>query len=160
MSEEMMFATESQIDEFNNQTEDVINAQKFLIFKTDGLKMGVDAEFVVEILTDQTVTFLPMMPEFVRGIINMRGQLVPIMDIRIRLGKPPKDDCIILVLNVEGTFLGLLVDDMDQMLDIPKDSILPMSAQNAHELVSGMCSLPDGSGTMMVLDCVQLVTHV
>jgi purine-binding chemotaxis protein CheW len=45
------------------------------------------------------------------------------------------------------------------MIDIPVDSILPVPARNAQQLVSGMCTLPDESGTMMVLDCDQLLRH-
>jgi purine-binding chemotaxis protein CheW len=55
--------------------------------------------------------------------------------------------------------VGIMVDGVDQMIDIPKDSILPMPAHSNQVLVSGMCSLPDGSGTMMVLDCEQLLRH-
>ena len=55
--------------------------------------------------------------------------------------------------------LGILVDGVDQMLDIPKINIHPLPANSTQMLVSGMCSLPDGSGTLMVLDCAQLMPN-
>ena len=51
------------------------------------------------------------------------------------------------------------MDSVDLMLDIPNDSIVPIPSQSAQKLVSGMCTLPDGSGTMLVLDCEQLIAR-
>ncbi len=156
MNEDVMFASQDT-DIGLAQVDDAIDTQKFLIFMCDNLKLGVTAENVVEILTNQPITYLPMLPDFIRGIINMRGQMVPILDIRARLGKLPKEDCLVVVLNLGDVQLGILVDAVDQMIDIPKANILPMPAHSTQLLVSGMCSLPDGSGTMMVLDCEQLL---
>lgn len=159
MNEEMLFAREDQVIDLSKGTDDTVDFQKFLIFIADDLKLGVVAESVVEILTNQTITYLPRVPEFIRGIINMRGQMVPILDIRARLGKLPLEDSLVIVLNIDGTQLGILADGVDQMTDIPKADILPIPAHSAQLLVSGMCTLPDGSGTMMVLDCDQLMPH-
>ena len=155
----MAFATEDQqLAAWDAmQVSDTVDTQKFLIFLTDELKFGIDAENVVEIITSYSITYLPMVPDYIRGIINLRGQMVPIWDVRLRLGKEEKEDCLIVVLNIDGTYLGVLVDSVDQMTDIPRTSMLPVPAHNAQQLVSGMCTLPDGSGTMMVLDCDQLL---
>ncbi|MCI8502151.1 MAG: chemotaxis protein CheW [Oscillospiraceae bacterium] len=158
MNEDMLFATESQLRELDPaQVEETVDAQKFLILVTDDLKFGVDAEDVIEIITNHTITYLPMLPDFIRGIVNLRGQMIPIVDIRLHLGKPEKEDCLVIVLNIGGAQIGILVDSVDQMIDIPKADILPMPAHSVQKLVSGMCALPDGSGTMMVLDCGQLL---
>lgn len=160
MSEDMLFVTEDQVEDINSaQAEDVSDMKKYLIFVTDDLKLGVDAELVVEINNDQTITYLPMVPEFVRGIINLRGDIIPIIDIRLRLGKMPMEGCLIIVLRVNGIQLGILVDAVDQMVDISEANLLPVPAQSSQFLVSGMCSLPNDGGTMMVLDCDQLLAH-
>ena len=163
MNDEILFATEDQLADLA-PAEEAIDSQKFMIFLCDGLRLGVVAEWVVEILTNLPITYLPMMPDYIPGIINMRGQIIPIVDVRLRLGKMPAADekqnsNLIIVLNIEGTQLGILVDAVDQMIDIPKENILPMPAHSQQLLVSGMCSLPDDSGTMMVLDCGQLMPH-
>ncbi|MCI8840524.1 MAG: purine-binding chemotaxis protein CheW [Oscillospiraceae bacterium] len=143
-----------------NTVDDTVDSQKYLIFMAGHLKLGVVAEDVVEILNNQLITYLPMLPDFIRGIINMRGQMIPILDIRARLGMEPKeDDSLVVVINLGDVQLGILVDAVDQMLDIPKVNLLPMPANSTQLLVSGMCSLPDGSGTMMVLDCEQLMPN-
>lgn len=140
--------------------DEAVESRKYLIFITDDLRLGVDAEYVVEIMNTHTATYLPMMPDYIRGIFNMRGQIIPIMDIRLRLGKFSSDsESLLVVLNYNGTQLGILVDSVEAMLDIPNGSILPIPSQSAQKLVSGMCTLPDGSGTMLVLDCDQLIPH-
>ncbi len=142
-----------------NTVDDMADAQKYLVFMAGHLKLGVIAEDVVEILNNQVITYLPMMPNFIRGIINMRGQMIPIFDVRARLGLPPQEDSLVVVLNLNEVQLGILVDAVDQMLDIPRSNIHPLPANSTQMLVSGMCSLPDGSGTMMVLDCEQLMPN-
>ncbi len=156
MKEDVLFQV--QDDELLLPEEDEVESRKYLIFVVDDLRIGLDAEYVVEILNGYTVTYLPMMPDYIRGIFNMRGQIIPMMDIRLRLGKMPLDGGnLLVVVNYNNTHLGILVDAVELMLDIPNELIMPIPAQSAQKLVSGMCSLPDGSGTMLVLDCDQLL---
>ena len=158
MNDEILFAREDEMEALN--LDDAVDSQKYLIFMAGHLKLGVVAEDVVEILNNQVITYLPMVPDFIRGIINMRGQMIPILDIRARLGMEPQEgDDLVVVINLGDVQLGILVDGVDQMLDIPKNNIHPLPANSTQLLVSGMCSLPDGSGTMMVLDCEQLVPN-
>ena len=134
--------------------------RRYLIFVIDDLKLGVDAEFVVEILSSHTATALPLVPSYVRGIFNMRGQIIPVLDIRRRLGKDDNEaENLLVVLNYDNTQIGILVDAVDQKVEIADESILPVPAQNAQRFVSGMCAIPDGSGTMLVLDCGQLLRN-
>ena len=160
MNDDMMFARQDDMNALNVPIDDAVDSQKYLIFMAGHLKLGVIAEDVVEILNNQVITYLPMVPDYIQGIINMRGQMIPILDIRARLGLPTlEEDSLVVVLNLGDVQLGLLADAVDQMLDIPKANIHPLPANSTQLLVSGMCSLPDGSGTMMVLDCEQLMPH-
>lgn len=129
-----------------------IETTKYLICISDGLLYGIDAEKVETIITDHTITRLPRVPHYVRGIINLRGQIIPVIDIRLRLGKPEADESCILVVNEGSDSMGILVDGVDKMVDILPASILPMPTQNPQKLISGMCSLPDGK-TLLILDC-------
>jgi purine-binding chemotaxis protein CheW len=102
-----------------------------------------------------------MMPNYVKGIINLRGQIVPIIDIRLRLGKPAIEytstTCII-VLNVDSVFIGVIVDAVEQVLDIDYSHISPVPANNREELVSGMISMPDNH-VVLLLDSETLVNN-
>lgn len=155
--EEVLFAREEE----QVQTEEpVSNSRKYLIFLIDDLRLGVSADYVVEIMNAYSVTYLPMMPNYIRGIFNMRGQIIPVMDVRLRLGKPALEEkSLLVVLNYQGTSIGILVDAVDQMIDIPNETILPVPVQSTQKLVSSMATIPDGSGTMLVLDCEELVQH-
>lgn len=152
------FATEEEVTE-DTLAEVVVNSRKYLIFATDDLRLGVDAEYVVEILNNHTITPLPMTPDYIRGIFNMRGQIIPILDIRMKLGKPPANETLLVVISYDGTQVGVLVDSVEQMIEIADNSIQPMPSKSPQRLVSGMCTLPDGSGTMLILDCEQLLAH-
>ena len=98
------------------------------------------------------------MPGYVKGVINLRGQIIPIVDIRLRLGKMPQDNFCSIVVEVEGNMVGIVVDMVEQMVDVPLDYILPVPTNSggSHAMVSGMCTLPDGN-TMLELDCEQLL---
>ncbi len=154
-TEERLFAREDESFLATDLLQEV-QVQQFLIFESDGLQYGADVEYVVEIITSHSITHLPMVPDYVRGIINLRGQVIPIIDLRLRLGRPYREEACIIVLDVNGTQLGILVDGVAQMVAVPKESLLPAHDHSAQKLISGMCSLADGS-TMLVLDCVLLV---
>ena len=151
----MLFA---RVEPEENRPEEAakVLSDKYLIFVSDQLLYGLDAGQVVEILTDFSITYLPQVPHFVRGVINLRGQIIPVVDIRLRLGKMLNEECIIIVVNLNGHEIGILVDNVEKMVDVPKESILPMPNQSAQKMVSGICSLPE-VGTILILDCDQLV---
>ena len=91
INENVLFQIEEDTPEIPT-LEETVESRKYLIFITDDLRLGVDAEYVVEILNTHTATYLPMMPDYIPGIINMRGQIIPIVDVRLRLGKMPAAD--------------------------------------------------------------------
>ncbi|MCI8877761.1 MAG: chemotaxis protein CheW [Oscillospiraceae bacterium] len=157
MPDEVLFAKHDDMDAAVENTAPESLSDKYLICLSDGLLYGIEANEVVEIITDHTITRLPRVPHYVRGIINLRGQIIPIIDMRLRLGKMPQEDNCIMVVNVESQLVGLLVDGVEKMVDIPRESILPMPTQNPQKLISGMCSLPEGT-TMLILDC-DLLLH-
>ena len=148
--ENVLFARES--DMLAEEAAPKLQTNKYLICISEGLLYGIDAEQVETIITDHTITRLPRVPHYVRGIINLRGQITPIIDIRLRLGKPQAEESCIIVVNIGSDCMGILVDGVDKMVDVSRDSILPMPTQNPQKLISGMCSLPDG-GTLLILDC-------
>lgn len=156
MAQDVLFA----IDD-TDETEGVEDIQesrteKYLLFTSAQLLFGVSSEYVVEIITNHTITKLPLVPEYVRGIINLRGQIIPIVDIRMLLGHEGENDQCTIILNIDGTMVGILIDSVLKMTDIEKESIRPDPAQKAQGLVSGICSLPDGQ-TMLVFDCFQIL---
>lgn len=132
-----------------------LNVEKFLNFRSDGLLFGINTKYVIEIITRIQTTSLPMVPHYVKGIINLRGRLIPIIDIRLRLGKYEieyDDKACIVVIEYEGVFIGVIVDTVVNVIDVNIDKISKMPDNSREEMVSGIISLENGE-TLMVLDC-------
>lgn len=154
--QDVLFQTEEDLA--SEETAQEVQTEKYLLFLSDGLLFGVPAEAVVEIITNHTVTWLPLVPSYIRGIINLRGQILPIVDIRRLLGRSDQDSNCMMILQTEGNQIGILVDQVQKMVDVETSTILPTPPQNSADLVSGMCSLEDGQ-TMLVFDCARLLDH-
>ena len=130
--------------------------QQYLLFQSNDLRIGIEVEYVVETIINHSITRLPLVPDYVRGVINLRGEVIPIVDIRLRLGQRGERNDSVIVINVNDTQMGILVDQVDQMVKLPKRQILPVPERNEQKLICGMSSLPAG-GVMLVLDCPALL---
>ena len=128
-------------------------------FNSDGLTIGVSTDYVIEIITNHQITVVPLVPDYVKGIINLRGETVPIIDIRLRMGKPPieytSNTCII-VLNINSTHVGIVVDAVQQVIDIDISEVSPVPIESQQELINGMISL-NNHLVLQLLDCTQLI---
>lgn len=135
-----------------------IPMERYLTFRSDNTTIGVSTNYVIEILTDQIITEIPMVPNFIKGVINMRGQIVPIIDIRVKMGKFAESTgttCII-VLDIDSTCVGILVDGVEQVLDIDKTQISPIPVEDQQGLVDGMISL-SSQEVLLFLNCEELI---
>ena len=107
--------------------EDTIKDQ-YLTFSIEDEDYGVEIAYVKEIIKMQAITKVPKMPTFVEGIINLRGDLVGVLDVRKRFRKPPKEydeDTCIIVINYSEYTLGLIVDAVLETATIRDDKISP-----------------------------------
>jgi len=101
---------------------------KYLTFVLNGEEYGIEIRHVTEIIGIQNITVVPDMPHYIKGVINLRGKVIPVMDVRLRfcLEEREYDDrtCII-VINIEEQSVGMIVDRVSEVLDIPKDDVEP-----------------------------------
>lgn len=101
---------------------------KFLTFSLGKEEYGIEIMYVTEIIGIQPITEIPEMPIFVKGIINLRGKIIPVIDVRIRFNKEYKDyndrTCII-VIDIKDISVGLIVDSVSEVITIPEKDILP-----------------------------------
>ena len=152
--------TEIENMEITNELQEE-NSKKYLTFLADGLIFGVKVDYVTEIITNHSITMLPMLPDYLKGIINLRGQIIPILDIRMRMNKQENttnETSCVIVLNIDSIYIGILVDMVSQVTDINEDKISPPPANNKQELINGILSLPDGT-VLLLLDCNLLVNN-
>lgn len=156
--------TNEQYDEMDTNEFDIDalkaendNSKKYLTFISDSLVFGIPIDNVIEIITNHTVTKLPRVPDYVQGIINLRGQIIPIIDIRLRMNKPaaePTSTNCVIILEVDSVSIGILVDVVLQVFDIENKITPPPS--KSQEFVSGMTTLADGT-VVFCMDCELLV---
>lgn len=120
--------------------------KSFLTFIANGLTYCVDTVHVVEIISEYSPRSIPMVPDYIRGIINLKGKVLPVIDFRLRLGcvdLPPSQNAI--VLQNDNTIICLIVDNVRQVIDIDMRKSAPIPVENKQELTSGMVSLDDGT---------------
>src|SRR5262245_2826321 len=93
---------------------------QYCTFWIDGLFFGVDVDDVQEVLRHQPMTPVPRASEGVRGLINLRGQIVTAVDLRVGLGLPPRGDAQLpmnVIVRSRGEVVSLLVDDIGDVVD-------------------------------------------
>lgn len=114
-------------DDFFGDEEDT-QKDKFLTFHLAAEDYGIEIQHVTEIIGIQKITEIPDMPDFIRGVINLRGKVIPVMDVRSRFRMPARDyddrTCIIVV-NINETCIGLVVDEVREVVDIPASHVEP-----------------------------------
>lgn len=136
------------------------NVVRFLTFISDGLHFGVNTNNVIEIINNHKIRPLPMVPDYVRGIINLRGQTLPIIDMRLRMGKPFQEytpQTCIVILEIESNMIGVVVDSVAQVIDIDLDKTAPIPTENKQELTNYMISI-DGT-VILLLECEALIEN-
>lgn len=117
--------------------EEDTQAGRYMTFMVAGNCYGLAISCVNEIIGIQQITEVPDTPDYIMGLINLRGRIVPVMDVRVRFGKEPAqyhDRTCVLVIDVEDTVVGLIVDSIDEVVNIEdKDILPPASASRGGE---------------------------
>jgi purine-binding chemotaxis protein CheW len=99
---------------------------RYLTFTIDDDVFGISIRFVTEIIGVQSVTRVPETPDFIKGIINLRGKIIPIVDVRLKFGKPEvayTERTCIIVTEANAMVVGLVVDNVDDVLTIPDEDL-------------------------------------
>jgi len=150
---------ETAVQEFLEQEEDTQKG-RFLTFALSSESYGIEIRYVTEIIGIQTVTEVPELPEYIRGIINLRGKIIPVMDVRLRFKKPFRDyndrTCVI-VIDIREVSIGLIVDSVSEVLSIPEAEIVapPDVSKGGNRYIKGIGKV--GSEVKLLLDCDKLL---
>jgi len=99
-----------------------------VVFELAGETYGVDINWVHEIIRMQPITKLPRTPHFIEGVINLRGRIIPVIDLRKRFGLPAAaetQNSRIMVVEMAGVTVGMIVDSVSEVLRLPATSIEP-----------------------------------
>ena len=159
MAEDKGRKQEAQEDSWEDD-DDGSDAQKdkFLTFHIADEEFAIPIGHVIEIVGIQKITEVPDMPNFVKGVINLRGKVIPIIDLRRRFGLQPKTHdkhTRIIVIEINTMIVGFVVDSVSEVLRIPASTVEPpppVVAGLESEYISGVGKLEDRLLILLDLD--------
>ena len=118
-----------QVDEELLVTEeDDAQKSKYMTFKSGNEYFGLKIQYVNEIIQFQTITEIPETEDYIKGLINLRGKVIPVIDVRLRFKQEPfeyNDRTCIIVISVKSTVVGLIVEKIAEVVEISDKNILP-----------------------------------
>lgn len=130
---------------------------QILTFWVDNQMFGVSITNVAQIVSMLPVTEMPDSPIYVKGIINLRGSIIPIIDMRIKLNKPEveyTDRTCIVITNIKNSYLGFIVDEVDAVLHISPENISEaprFGSDIDNRYLNGIVTIPTDGGEKIVL---------
>ncbi len=129
-------------------TNEITETRQYLTFKLGNEVFGIDVAKVREVLDFTTITEIPRTPEFMSGVINLRGSVVPVVDLRLcfQMSKTERtrNTCIVVVevlLEGEATVIGALADSVEEVIDLEPEQIQPaprIGTQIRTDFIKGM----------------------
>lgn len=132
---------------------------KFLTFAIGDDSYGLEISYVDDIIGVQTITEIPLQADYLKGVINLRGQIIPVVDARVRFNKDIidyDDRTCIIVVTVNETPIGLIVDRVLEVVDIEENQIAPppQSEISQQKYMKGIGQINDH--IVMIIDCYKL----
>jgi purine-binding chemotaxis protein CheW len=134
---------------------------KFLTFFLHGEEYGLEILKVHEIIGMLPITRIPRSPDYIRGVINLRGKVIPIMDLRTRFSMPASDtdEGCIIVTQIRGVQIGMVVDKVSEVCNISPDEVedTPSFGADVHtEFLLGLAK--QGGRVKLLLDIDRVLT--
>jgi len=136
---------------------------RYLTFSLGDESYGIEIKYVTEIIGIQTITVIPELPEYVKGVINLRGKIIPVMDVRLRFKKEPReynDRTCVIVVDINDISIGLIVDSVAEVLTIPEEDIVEPPKMNrsfSNRYIKNIGKV--GNSVKLLLDCEKLLTE-
>ncbi|OOM78723.1 chemotaxis protein CheW [Clostridium sp. BL-8] len=149
--------------EENLEFEEDTQKSRYLTFSIGKETYGVEIKYVIEIIGIQTITEIPELPEYIKGIINLRGKIIPVMDVRLRFKKEPieyNDRTCVIIVDINNTSIGLIVDKVAEVIIIPDQDIVEPPQMNKgmkNRYIKNMGKV--GEDVKLLLDCEKLLTE-
>jgi len=146
------------------QNDDLLSAENmqkdlYLTFQIGQEDFGIDIGDVIEIVGIQKITEIPDMPDYIRGVINLRGKVIAVMDVRLRFNmeeRPYDDRTCVIVVTVGDLTVGLLVDRVNEVVEIAENLIENAPpTQSEDQYIRGLGKI--GEEVKILLDVPNLV---
>lgn len=150
-----------------NNNEEILDSKiddLYMVFVINNQKYALSSKYITEIIEILPITKVPFLPEYMKGIINLRSTIIPVMDARMRFGMEPIEyserTCIIIIEN-EANKIGLIVDAVNEVLTIPPKQIME-STKEKNDLKESFVKWNKSvnNDIQLILDCDSLVNIV
>lgn len=147
----------------NYEVEEDTQKGRYLTFSIGKESYGIEIKYVTEIIGIQAITEIPELPDYVKGIINLRGKIIPVMDIRLRFKKEAKeynDRTCVIVVDINELSIGLIVDTVTEVLTIADEDIVSPPEMNKgmnNRYIKQIGKV--GEEVKLLLDCNKLLTE-
>jgi purine-binding chemotaxis protein CheW len=136
---------------------------QYLTFSLGDQEYGIEILRVQEIKGFTAPTAIPNMPSHIKGVMNLRGTVVPVLDLRIRLGMPEAEYdrfTVVVVVNVGAHVVGLIVDAVSDVLNVDPESMVPAPAMGAGVDTSFLTGLAKSSDRLIALLALERVVDI
>ena len=150
---------DSDIVEILNEKKETDNDIELVCFELGGEEYGININEVREIIRFHDITVVPNAPNYVAGIVNLRGNVLPVIDLRIRFDKEKfnwTEENRIVVVEMGERLTGIIVDDVNDVINISEQEIeytkSVMKSEESDELIKGICKLDNGEKIIILLD--------
>jgi len=144
-----------------DEIEEDTQKDKYLTFSIGSESYGIEIKYVTEIIGIQAITVIPELPEYVKGIINLRGKIIPVIDVRLRFKKEPKeytDRTCIVVVDVGEISIGMIVDSVSEVMTISDNDIVAPPQVNKNSSGSLVKNIgKKDTEVKLLLDCEKLL---
>lgn len=150
-----------------NNNEEILDSKiddLYMIFVINNQKYALSSKYITEIIEILPITKVPFLPEYMKGIINLRSTIIPVMDARMRFGMEPIEyserTCIVIIEN-EANKIGLIVDAVNEVLTIQPKQIMESTKEKndlKESFVNGISQI--NNDIQLILDCDSLVNIV
>jgi purine-binding chemotaxis protein CheW len=150
----------TDILENNLESEEDTQKDRYLTFVLGKECYGIEIRYVTEIIGIQAITEIPELPSYVKGIINLRGKIIPVIDVRLRFKKEPRDysdrTCVV-VIDIKDLSIGLIVDSVAEVLTITEQNIVepPQMNRELNRYIKNIGKV--GNEVKLLLDCDKLL---
>ncbi|MBQ9365805.1 MAG: purine-binding chemotaxis protein CheW [Schwartzia sp.] len=144
------------MDDENLLDEEDTQKDKYLAFTIGKEVYGIDIRVVMEIIGILPITTVPEVPDYIRGIINLRGKIIPVVDMRLRFGQEYReytDRTCVIVIEVDDMLIGLIIDAVSEVMDIPENDVVPPPKlrESKSRYVRGVGKLQGEEGRVVLL---------
>jgi len=131
---------------------------KYLTLSINKQLYGIDIKYVTEIIGIQPITEVPELPNYIRGVINLRGKIIPVMDVRLKFRKNEKeydDRTCIIVVEIREICIGLIIDKVLEVINIAGGDISPPPNISSNKYIQGIGKLQNE--VMLIINCKKLL---